>query len=345
MARETFVVVANEFDTEADALADYEDVRNVIAGLGILDTFDAVVVMRAADGKVDIVKRVEEPTRHSARAGLAVGLAVGALTALLPAVGLGVALIAGGAIGAGAGAGHVTGGMSKADLEELADLLDNGTSGLLVVAATDLEESVAGAITRADGQATGAPRRPRHAQAGACPRRRLTGSHSTPTAFATRWPETRSDTDSSSALLPAPASPRRTSARLRPGGASAKIPSGTSNSPRRPRSAIAASRWHEPLRVDASTRPPRLVSRRRSGYGSGSAPLGRDSRRTDSASMTATVAGRSHQAETPWCSSSQVRASAAARPAATRGSSPTTKSHQKRAKARARLMRVLGRWV
>jgi hypothetical protein len=35
MARETFVVVANEYDTEADALADYEDVHKVFAGLGI----------------------------------------------------------------------------------------------------------------------------------------------------------------------------------------------------------------------------------------------------------------------------------------------------------------------
>ena len=62
------------------------------------------------------------------------------MTALLPAVGIGVALVAGGAlgVGAGAGAGHITGGMSKSDLNDLADALDNGTSGLLVVAGTDL---------------------------------------------------------------------------------------------------------------------------------------------------------------------------------------------------------------
>jgi uncharacterized membrane protein len=157
MARDTFVVVANEYDTEADALADYEDVRKVFDDLGLLDAFDAVVVTRGADGRIEIVKRVEEPTRHGARAGLALGLAVGALTALFPAVGLGVALVAGGAIGAGAGAvaGHITGGMSKADLDELGKALDNGTSGLLVVAATDLEDSVLGAITRANTQARG----------------------------------------------------------------------------------------------------------------------------------------------------------------------------------------------
>ena len=129
----------------------------MFADLGILDTFDAVVVSRRADGQIDIVKRVEEPTRHGARAGLAIGLAVGALTALFPAVGLGVALVAGAAIGAGAGAvaGHITGGMSKADLEELGEVLENGTSGLLVIAATDLEDTVVGAITRANTQARG----------------------------------------------------------------------------------------------------------------------------------------------------------------------------------------------
>jgi hypothetical protein len=40
--------------------------------------------------------------------------------------------------------------MSKADLEELADLLDNDTSGLRVVAGADLEDSVAGAIRVAE---------------------------------------------------------------------------------------------------------------------------------------------------------------------------------------------------
>jgi uncharacterized membrane protein len=155
MARDSFVVVANEYRTEADALADYEDVRKRFADLGILGDFDAVVVTRRADGDVAIVKRVEEPTRHSARAGLAIGLAVGALTALLPAVGIGLALVAGGAIGAGVGAvaGHIAGGMSRSDLESLSELLDKGASGLLVVAATGFEDTVVGSITRANTQA------------------------------------------------------------------------------------------------------------------------------------------------------------------------------------------------
>ena len=66
---------------------------------------------------------------------------MGAVVALFPAAGIGLAagLLEGGAIGAGVGAvaGHVAGGMRKSELKDLGELLDNGTSGLLVVAATD----------------------------------------------------------------------------------------------------------------------------------------------------------------------------------------------------------------
>jgi hypothetical protein len=39
--------------------------------------------------------------------------------------------------------------MKRSDLKELGELLDQGTSGLLVVAATDVESRVNAAITRA----------------------------------------------------------------------------------------------------------------------------------------------------------------------------------------------------
>jgi hypothetical protein len=61
----------------------------------------------------------------------------------------------GGAIGAGAGAvaGHVVGGMKRSDLKDLGELLDDGTSGLVVVAASDVEAKVEAAITRAKKRA------------------------------------------------------------------------------------------------------------------------------------------------------------------------------------------------
>ena len=157
MSLDTFAVLANQYNTESDALADYDAVRKLYTDLKIIDTYDAAVLTRGADGKVEIVKRVEEPTRHGAAAGLLIGLAVGAIVTLFPAAGVGLAagLAGGGAIGTatGAVAGHVARGMKRSDLKELGELLDDGKSGLVVVAASDVASKVEAAITRAKKQA------------------------------------------------------------------------------------------------------------------------------------------------------------------------------------------------
>ena len=155
MALDTFMVIANQYDNETDALADFESVRRVYHDMGIIDTYDAAVLTRRPDGKVEIVKRVEQPTRHGAKRGLGVGLAVGAIMALLPGVGLAAGLLAGGLTGAGSGAiaGHVTGGMKTSDLKDLGKVLETGTSGLVVIAASDMEAKVEEAITRAKKRA------------------------------------------------------------------------------------------------------------------------------------------------------------------------------------------------
>ena len=85
MALDTFVILAEQYHSEADALADYDAVRKLYTDLGIIDTYDAAVLTRGADGKVTIVKRVEEPTRQGGAKGLFIGLAVGAVAALFPA--------------------------------------------------------------------------------------------------------------------------------------------------------------------------------------------------------------------------------------------------------------------
>ena len=151
MALDMLVVFGAIYDTEDDAIADYEAVKDLYVENDLIDTYDAAVISRHTDGKVKIVKKHEQPTRQGAWGGLGIGLVGGALMALFPAIGLGGALLAGGAGGSalGALAGHVAGGMSRSDLKDLGELLDEGQTGLLVIAATDLEAHVERAITRA----------------------------------------------------------------------------------------------------------------------------------------------------------------------------------------------------
>ena len=149
----TFVVFAASYDTLGAAEADYHAVRELYLGSGLIDTYDAAVITRDDAGKVSIVAKHEQPTRRGAWRGLGIGLAGGALLALFPAIGLGAGLLLGGAGGAGFGAlaGHVTAGLRRADLKDLGELLDEGHSGLVVVAVSDLGDRVEQAIGHASG--------------------------------------------------------------------------------------------------------------------------------------------------------------------------------------------------
>jgi uncharacterized membrane protein len=150
-----YVIIANQYDSEADALADFDDVRKLYTELGIDRNFDAAVLTRKADGKVEIVKRVAEQTRHGAASGLIGGMALGAALALFPAITLAGGLLAGGTLGAGVGAiaGHMVTGISRSDLKDLGELLDNGSSGLVVVAATNVGARVEATTKRAKNRA------------------------------------------------------------------------------------------------------------------------------------------------------------------------------------------------
>ena len=121
MAADTLLVFGAQYDTEDNAVADYEAVKDFYVQSGLIDTYDAAVIAKHANGKVKVVKKHEQPTRAGAVGGLGIGLVGGALVALFPAIGLGGALVAGAAGGSalGAVAGHVAGGMSRADLKDL----------------------------------------------------------------------------------------------------------------------------------------------------------------------------------------------------------------------------------
>lgn len=144
-----FVLAASYADVD-QAIADYEAVKELYRALKSSNDFDASVVAKDADGKVKIVKKHEQPTRHGAAVGLGWGLAVGVASVLFPPVGIGVAAAGAGGAAIGAVTGHVSGGMSRGDLKELGDALDDGEAGLIVVYATNLADQVAANIKAAN---------------------------------------------------------------------------------------------------------------------------------------------------------------------------------------------------
>jgi uncharacterized membrane protein len=145
---DTLLVLAASYDNVAEAEADYEAVKALYYEIQTSHEFDAAVIARDEDGKIEVVKKHEQPTRHGAVHGLGWGLAVGAVCAVLP----GVALLGGLAVGGGAGAvigavtGHVRGGLDNSDLKGLGDVLGEGQAGLIVVYATNMADQIAANI-------------------------------------------------------------------------------------------------------------------------------------------------------------------------------------------------------
>ncbi len=145
---DTLFVLAASYDSVADAEADYEAIKALYHEIETSHDFDAAVVARDEEGKISVVKKHEEPTRHGAVHGLGWGLAVGAACAILPGIGLLGGLAFGGGAGAAIGAvtGHMKGGLEDEDLKELGTVLEQGQAGLIVVYATNMADQVAANI-------------------------------------------------------------------------------------------------------------------------------------------------------------------------------------------------------
>ena len=145
-------VLGASYDSLDEAVADYEAVKALYYEVKTSDEFDAAVIAKNDDGKVEIVKKHEQPTRHGAAHGLGWGLAAGAVAALFPAIGIVGALTVGGGAGAAIGAvsGHVSGGMRRDDLRELGEVLDEGRAGLIVVYATNFADQIAANVKAAN---------------------------------------------------------------------------------------------------------------------------------------------------------------------------------------------------
>jgi uncharacterized membrane protein len=148
--KDVLYVVAATYDDVDKAVADYQAVKALYREVRSSHDFDAAVIAKDAEGKVRIVKKHEQPTRHGAAVGLGWGLATGVAAALFPPLGIGIAAAGAGGAAIGGVVGHVSGGMSRGDLKELGDALDDGQAGMIVVYETNLADQVAANIKAAN---------------------------------------------------------------------------------------------------------------------------------------------------------------------------------------------------
>jgi uncharacterized membrane protein len=138
--KDVFLFVGT-YEDEEDARADYDAVHQLHEE-GLVGTYDIAIVSKDAEGKVHVKKR-EKPTEHGAWTGAAVGALVGIL--FPPSI------IAAGVVGGVAGGltGHFFRGMSRSDVKELGELIDEGQAALVVVGESKVDEYMDRAFSRA----------------------------------------------------------------------------------------------------------------------------------------------------------------------------------------------------
>ena len=142
MADNQVFLYAGEYESVEDAKADLELLKDLHSEK-FVGTYDAAVLTKNEEGKVEIVDKIEKPTQHGGWAGLAVGAAIGLI--FPPSV------LVSGLVGAGAGAiiGHLRGGMSRSDLKEIGAMLEESEAALIVVGEATIERGVDEATRRA----------------------------------------------------------------------------------------------------------------------------------------------------------------------------------------------------
>ncbi|WP_331767814.1 DUF1269 domain-containing protein [Embleya sp. NBC_00896] len=140
---EAVFIYIGTYPDETAARADYDVVKD-LHSLGAVGSYDASVVTKD-DGKVHVNKD-ETATRHGAWGGAAAGALVGIL--FPPAI-IGTAAV-GAAVG-GVG-GHLWRGMSRADVKEFGELIDEGEAALVIVGESTLQQALDKAELKAEKQ-------------------------------------------------------------------------------------------------------------------------------------------------------------------------------------------------
>ena len=141
MSDNSMFLYAGDYDSVDDAKADLGALKELHRE-HLVGTYDAAVITKDEEGKV----KTEKPTQHGGWAGLAVGAAI---SVIFPP-----SILVSGLVGAGAGAliGHLHGGMSRSDLKEIGEMLDESDAALIVVGEATIERAVEEATQRAKKQ-------------------------------------------------------------------------------------------------------------------------------------------------------------------------------------------------
>jgi uncharacterized membrane protein len=130
------------YPSEGAARADYDIVKDLHKA-GAVGTYDAAVVTKDLGGNVHVNKD-ETATRHGAWGGAAAGAVVGLL--FPPSI------LATAAVGAAVGAvgGHLWRGMSRSDVKEFGDIIDDGEAALVIVGESTVEQALHKAQLKAE---------------------------------------------------------------------------------------------------------------------------------------------------------------------------------------------------
>jgi len=130
------------YPNEGAARADYAIVKD-LHKTGAVGTYDASVVTKDEAGKVHIDKD-ETATRRGAWGGAATG---GVIGLLFPPAIIGSAIV-GAAVGGVTG--HLHRGMSRANVKEFGEIIDEGQAALVIIGESTVAEAVSKAELRAE---------------------------------------------------------------------------------------------------------------------------------------------------------------------------------------------------
>jgi uncharacterized membrane protein len=140
--QESVFIYLGTYPDQAQARGDYQVVKD-LHSLGAVGTYDAAVVTKDNRGKVHVNKD-EMATRHGAWGGAAAGAAIGLL---FPPSIIGTALV-GAAVGGVSG--HLWRGMSRADVKDLGEVIDDGQAALVVVGESKVQQALDKAALKAE---------------------------------------------------------------------------------------------------------------------------------------------------------------------------------------------------